>query len=234
MIKMSDNLLTLIDTAIKYLNANMPTNNFWGSLFDSTIFSTLVGAFISLVITRCTTNWAEKQNERKQKIEKYEKKLKEFYNPLYFLIVKNTKLYEIFKVDEKYKNKRTLLILLDHKDVLSDADKSILEEIIANNHEILQLINQNAGYIEDDMMDDFVELARHYVLLEKAFQNKLPNLPEYREHTYPRSINKKIEDKVKALRSEIVDTPSEPQNGFFKKREKWIKIATNIGTHSTQ
>lgn len=122
----------------------------------------------------------------------------------------------------------------NHKDVLSDADKSILEEIIANNHEILQLINQNAGYIEDDMMDDFVELARHYVLLEKAFQNKLPNLPEYREHTYPRSINKKIEDKVKALRSEIVDTPSEPQNGFFKKREKWIKIATNIGTHSTQ
>lgn len=48
---MPDNLLTLIDTAIKYLNANMPTNNFWGSLFDSTIFSTLVGAFISLVIT---------------------------------------------------------------------------------------------------------------------------------------------------------------------------------------
>lgn len=153
-----------------------------------------------------TTHWAEKQTEKKQKIEEYEKKLKDFYNPLYFLIVKNTKLYEIFKVDKKYKNKRTLLILLDQKDVLSDADKSILEEIIANNHEILQLINQNAGYIEDDMMDDFVELARHYVLLEKAFQNKLPNLPEYREHTYPRDINTKIKNKVKALRSEIMDT----------------------------
>ncbi|MBE5037682.1 hypothetical protein INF35_07785 [Subdoligranulum sp. DSM 109015] len=203
---MPDNLLTLIDTAINYLNANMPTNNFWGALFDSTIFSTFVGAAISLVITRCTTHWAEKQTEKKQKIEEYEKKLKDFYNPLYFLIVKNTKLYEIFKVDKKYKNKRTLLILLDQKDVLSDADKSILEEIIANNHEILQLINQNAGYIEDDMMDDFVELARHYVLLEKAFQNKLPNLPEYREHTYPRDINTKIKNKVKALRSEIMDT----------------------------
>ena len=55
-------------------------------------------------------------------------------------------------------------------------------------------------------MDDFVELARHYVLLEKAFQNKLPNLPEYREHTYPRDINTKIKNKVKALRSEIMDT----------------------------
>lgn len=205
---MPDNLLTLIDTATNYLNANMPINNFWNIFFNSTIFSTLVGAFITLVVTYFTTRWTEKRNEKKREIEKYEKKLKEFYNPLYFLIVKNTKLYDIFKVDERYKNKRTLHILLDDKDALSHADKCILKEIIANNHEILQLISQNAGYIEDDMMADFVELARHYVLLEKAYQGDLPDIPEYREHTYPRDINEKIQKKVKTLRSEIIGAPS--------------------------
>ena len=111
-------------------------------------------------------------------------------------------------MDERYKNKRTLHILLDDKDALSHADKCILKEIIANNHEILQLISQNAGYIEDDMMADFVELARHYVLLEKAYQGDLPDIPEYREHTYPRDINEKIQKKVKTLRSEIIGAPS--------------------------
>ena len=124
------------------------------------------------------------------------------------MIVKNTKLYDIFKVDERYKNKRTLHILLDDKDALSHADKCILKEIIANNHEILQLISQNAGYIEDDMMADFVELARHYVLIEQAYQGDLPDIPEYREHTYPRDINEKIKKKVETLRSEIIGATS--------------------------
>lgn len=205
---MPDNLLTLIDTATNYLNANMPTNNCWNIIFNPTTFSTLVGAFITLVATYYTTKWTEKRNEKKREIEKYEKKLKDFYNPLYFLIVKNTKLYDIFKLDERYKNKRTLHILLDDKDALSSADRCILKEIIANNREILQLISQNAGYIEDDMMADFVELARHYVLLEKAYQGDLPDIPEYREHTYPRDINEKIEKKVETLRSRIIEDPS--------------------------
>lgn len=205
---MPDNLLTLIDTATNYLNANMPTNNFWGFISNPTTLSTLLGAAITLVVTYFTTRWTEKRNEKKREIEKYEKKLKEFYNPLYFLIVKNTKLYDIFKVDERYKNKRTLHILLDDKDALSHADKCILKEIIANNHEILQLISQNAGYIEDDMMADFVELARHYVLLEQAYQGDLPDIPEYREHTYPRDINEKIKKKVETLRSEIIGATS--------------------------
>ena len=203
---MNESLLSLIDAATKYLNASIPTNDLCQKLLDSSGFWTVVGILISLGTSALASWWNGRKNEKKKKVEKCSRRLEEFYNPLYFRIQKNTKLYEIFKVDDKYHEERTLNILLERKSLLPE-DESLLKEIIANNDEILQLVNKNAGYIDRNMMDCFVELARHYVLLKKAYEGILPDRTEYRNHPYPAAINNIVEEKVYDLISVVEGRP---------------------------
>lgn len=194
-----DKINELIQALITYLNGNSGASD-WLEPFIP-LLSTIIGAAIAL-IPIFITNRREKNARKATEIKC---QLHDFYNPLLFLIRKNTAFYEIFNLNAKKEaenNKseyRTLefLITRQHEsENFSETDKYLLTEILDINEQIVQLISNNMGAIDEGIRQPLVDLCRHYEMLRLAEQGKLANELEYKKYTYPRDIDTKVENKI--------------------------------------
>lgn len=197
-----DKINELIQSLINYLNENAGSS----SRFEYIIpfVSTILGAIIALVPVFITI----RRDRKDRKEAEIKRQLYDFYNPLLFLLRKDTAFYDIFNLrakkeaTDKGSEYRTLEFLItgQHKaDDFSETDKYLLQEILSINEQIVQLISKNMGNIAEDISEPLVGLCRHYELLRLAEQGKIADLSEYKQYVYPRDIYSKVECIVSKL-----------------------------------
>lgn len=201
LVSMQEIILELVHAATNYLNSHSAVGkSLWETVLYSPGFTTFFGAILGVFTTILSTKMLNSQKNKAVVAEKYEVQLKEFYNPLIFLLEKTTAIYKLFNIDEKKKNPnvKTLDLLLDGHS-FSNEDNQFLEEIIENNKAISKLISEHSGYVDEAFLAPLVELVEHYDLIERAYKKELPPRDEYRQHTYPRNIT----ETIKKRRDEI-------------------------------
>lgn len=202
-----EKLNELIQALIDFLNQNTDsTANLIEKILSSPMVSTLIGATIAAfpIILKETREKKRKQDAEIQQL------LQNFYNPLLFLLKKASAYYKIFnlKAKEEYKKAskeyRTLKFFVTErktKNDLSQADLIIFEKILDINKNITNLISQNIGYIDKDLVSKLVELSQHYEMLVLASEGKLDYQKEYEEYVYPTDIEETVEKLIQQLYS---------------------------------
>lgn len=197
-----DKLNELIQSLITYLNENAGSSS-WTEYFLP-LFSTVLGAIIALIPVFLTI----RSDKNDRKASEIKRQLHDFYNPLLFLLRKDTAFYNIFNLQAKKTaadnnmEYRTLVFLVTgqhNSKKFSETDKFLLQEILSINEQIVQLISKNMGNIDEDISQSLVELCRHYELLRLAEQGKIADSSEYKQYVYPRDIDAKVERKVEEL-----------------------------------
>lgn len=202
---MEESVQELINAATIYLqNHSTDNNSMWETLLYSPGFTTFLGALLGIVTTIVSTKLLASQKNKEVLCEKYETQLKEFYNPLIFLLEQTTAIYKLFNIEEKKKNPnvKTLDLLLDGHE-FSKEDKNFLEKIIYNNKEISRLISEHSGCIDEEFLEPVIALVEHYDLIEQAYKKELSPRDEYRQHTYPRDITERIKKRRDQIQSKL-------------------------------
>lgn len=202
---MEESIQELIQAATNYLQSHANSSkSLWETILYSPGITTLIGAVLGIFTTLLSTNLLNSQNDKKCLREKHEAQLREFYNPLIFLLEQTTAIYKLFNLEEKKKNPdvKTLNLLLDeHK--FSKEDCNFLEKIIENNKRISKLISEHSGLIDEDFLEPLVTLVEHYELIERAYKGELTARDEYRQHTYPRDITRIIKKRRDEIQSKL-------------------------------
>lgn len=197
-----EKLNELIQTLINYLNESSGSSGWLEHVIP--FASTVLGAIIALVPVFITV----RRDRNDRRAAEIKKQLYDFYNPLLFLLRKNTAFYDMFNLIAKKEavdegnEYRTLEFLVDGKHKtgdFSETDKFLLQEILSINEQIVQLISKNMGNLDEEISESLVELCRHYEMLRLAEQGKVANLPEYMKCVYPRDIYSKVEKIVVEL-----------------------------------
>lgn len=153
-----------------------------------------------------------RQNRKEKRRNEIYKKLNGFYGPFSHLRKKSYLLYQKFQKEyrEADPNFRTLQYLLDGHEFPEDK-KIILKEIIKIGKECEDLIYNQSGLIDDDMIDNntsFKDLlsraSTHYLVLKLAFAKGLiGNSESFKDLTFPRTLDDALKNKEKALKDEL-------------------------------
>ncbi len=200
-----ESIMKLIDTLTKYFETAATNGKTWFEvLFSSPALVALIGALAAFLPVHIISKRSIKDKEK----DRIEKALKEFYNPLLFLLKRQKGIYQVFnlsirqaKGDEE--DTRTLdLLLRGHK--FSPEDMMLLEDIMTIGKRIKELVINNPGYISSEqLMDQLVKLIEHYDILERAKNGKLTNREEYKDYRFPREIDALVLNEVKSLNEQL-------------------------------
>ena len=200
-----ENIMKLIEALTKYFEAAATNGKTWFEvLFSSPAVVALIGALAAFVPVHITSRRSIKDKEKDQ----IEKALKEFYNPLLFLLKRQKAIYEVFNLSIKREkgdtdDTRTLDLLLSGHG-FSPEDMMLLEDIMTIGKRIKELVINNPGYIfSEQLMDQLVKLIEHYDILERAKEGKLTNREEYKGYRFPRQIDELVLNEVKSLNEQL-------------------------------
>jgi hypothetical protein len=177
---------------------------------DSLIkFSPIAIGIAALIVSYYNNKNTIDQQKRLAKIQEIEKKLNEFYGPLLQLRMKSNALYA--KFSEKFRaidaDFATLTYLLSGK-TFTGNDEVLLKEIIKLGKASEQLIHDKAGLIDDEELrkDIIPKATTHFLLLRLAYKNILIGEPTaYKDSTFPRELDVKLEKRNKSLMQELQD-----------------------------
>lgn len=202
---MEESIQELIKATTIFLqNHSADSKTFLETILYSPGVTTFLGAVLGIITTIVSTKLLASQKNKEVLHEKYETELKEFYNPLIFLLEQTTAIYKLFNIEEKKKNPnvKTLDLLLDGHE-FSKEDNNFLEKIINNNKEISKLISEHSGYIDEEFLEPVIALVEHYDLIERAYKKELSSRDEYRQHTYPRDITARIKERRDQIQAKL-------------------------------
>lgn len=212
---------------------------------DSEFVIALLAATASLIVAALTVYFSRKNHkemladkrteERKKEIYKI---LNEFYGPFQQYLNTSNEFYRILTKD-KPKGFRTLPYLLNNdatfqnedgtysKAVLSEADREILNQIVAIGEKLEALIVEKAGLIDDPVLrNDFVPnlpltdvtlekngllaIARaHFQIIRLAHAGVLTGETEkFKDYVFPRELPVKIEERIQKLQQELKELNS--------------------------
>lgn len=153
--------------------------------------------------SRATT--IQKANEKE--LESLQSKLDDFYGP--YLQLSSTN--RLIATDLKSRHSspehmRILLLLLDPtwKQSFKAGDKAFIEEIIAIDGKLLDLIQDKSGLTSSVIQEYLWRAASHFRIIKMAFDGKLENDPQrFIHHVYPKQLDEIIDLEINRIRSRI-------------------------------
>lgn len=142
----------------------------------------------------------------RQKADKLQKDLENFYYPFLLLSKKTTQLYMALHQVNKEDCCSCLVYLLNGKRFDGNA-LVIWKEIIVNNKKLNELIIKYSSIINNKALrDDLSKLSTHYTMLELANDNLLKgNADILSEYMFPSSVIENIENEIEKIEKNIED-----------------------------
>ncbi len=177
----------------------------WIGLITS-LGSIVVGA-VAVLISFIVSRQSFKEKKLEEQRLQLNKKLNEFYGPLYQLRKKSNILYKKFrqKFEETDPDFSTLRYLLNGYKFEGN-DKVLLEEIINIGKQSEELIQANAGLIDlPELRNELIPKATtHFLIIRLAYLEKLVGEEEkYRDSTFPKKLDDVLEKRKTDLENEL-------------------------------
>ena len=183
---------------------NCDSGTDWTTVISSS-GAVAIGILALLYSNRQSKNALNAKKDEEKRID-INRKLNEFYGPLYQLRKKSNLIYEKFR--EKYNsdpNFSTLTYLLDGKKFVGN-DAILLEEIIQIGKKCEELIHDKAGLIDDHHLriNIIPRATTHFLILRLAHQNALVGeVEKFRNWTFPKELDDLLEARRKVLEAEL-------------------------------
>lgn len=160
--------------------------------------------------SRATT--IQKANEAE--LESLQSKLDGFYGPYLQLSSTNA----LIATDLKSRQRegaamRVLLVLLDPdwRQNFTQGDVSLIEEILAIDGELLDLIQKESGLVSSAVQPYLWRAASHFRIMKLAADKKLDNDPSrYAHYVYPKQLDKVLDLEIGRIRDRIELIRSQP------------------------
>ncbi|WP_066018176.1 class I SAM-dependent methyltransferase [Endozoicomonas atrinae] len=217
-------------------------------LFYGVIFSGLVVPIISLVFGYL--NWTNKKKnllhnemtffEEKLRLEREDivSRLGKFYYPMRYFLTQSKMLYDTFALEEKRrlkeegKNFNTLRHLCSGG-TFSDADKSILEQILEIGKKQIGVIEEEGWAVNSHALSDLLaRYSAHLKSLILAHESKIHGRDNaFREYVFPMELPGAIESKIFELNDRLeclVSTRPESKEVFCGRDMRVSKFYNRI------
>ena len=175
----------------------------WEMLKD--ILPSICTVVVAIISSRMVIISANKSVDR-QKADKLQNDLEDFYYPFLLLSMKTTQLYRALHQVNKEDCDSCLVYLLSGKKFDGNA-LEIWKEIIANNIKLNELIIKYSTIINNKhLRDDLSNLSTHYTMLELANANFLiGNEDVLSDYTFPTKVIENIEIEIDKIVENIRD-----------------------------
>ncbi len=178
-------------------------------IFNPAVIAAIIGALVALPGFLLNSQNSRLQRKKSERDEIY-KKINSFYGPIRLQLKTSKEFYNLFCSSIKQRlgldTFRTLPYILDGNQ-LNKTEKTILKQILKIGKNIEQIINNNAGLIDDDNLHkEMVQLATHLQIIREAYEggysigsNKLPFLEN---KTFP-DIEERVDEMFWKLKNEL-------------------------------
>lgn len=179
-----------------------------GGLFGSAV------AAIAIVSNGRTSRGTTIQKANEAELESLQSKLDNFYGP--YLQLSSTN--RLIATDLKQHraggaDMRVLLMLLDPKwkDGFSPGEVALIEEILAIDAKLLELIQEKSGLVSATVQPYLSRAAGHFRIMKLASEGKLDNdTDRYAHYVYPRQLAEVIDLEIARIHGRIDLIGSQP------------------------
>jgi hypothetical protein len=192
--------------------------------------TTLAAAGVGLWVAGRNTDATINQKANEIELKDIQQTLGSFHIPYLQRSDENGLLLREFRSRQPDPDKfRTLLKLLDPtwKAGLSKADRTIVEEIVANSTALLEIIRNKAGSVDPVILPYLAQASAHFSMLKLANSGSLENKPEqFSLYVYPRQLDAVLSADMERLRERYGILQSKPsaQHGPIR----MLELAENL------
>jgi len=188
---------------------------------DLNSFGPVIVGVVAIFFTYLQFKKTLDARKREEEIREIDNKLNSFYGPLIQLRKKSYLLYSLFAKNQKreIKNYRTLIYLLEGNK-FSGNDEALLKEIISIGERCSELVENNAGLIDDEILrsDLIPKMNTHYLLLKLSHHGVLSeHHDEFKDFVFPSEIDSKLEERYKYLQERLKELNDKYIYSIFKK-----------------
>lgn len=165
-----------------------------------TVIAAIIAAFVSLpgIVMNIRSQKVQKVQSERNEIYK---KLNDFYGPVRLLLRNSDELYKLLKISVQKRmvegdNYRTLPYILDGNE-FNKTEDALIKRIIEIGKKIEEIIEQNAGLIDDDdLNEEMISLSTHIRILRMAyngdFRQGKDSIELLKDRTFPNEITGKV------------------------------------------